>query len=159
MARFKNGNLVIDNDERIQIGGEMLFTFNPLSLSNREARGDIITMTIDTDGSTFGFTQHIRTNGFLEPADSVSIGQMPAVALALEDGVGSKRVLLRGFVRYDNWSWSPGSPLYLDQVPGGMIHGAPPCEQFVGVAMTTKIIYFNPSFTVSGDCGGGGGEG
>lgn len=155
MARFKNRNLIIDDDEKIEIGGQTIFTFNPLSLGNREAKGNIITWNIFTDGSNFGYVQHIRTNGYLEPADSISIGQMPAVALSLEDGVGDRKVLLQGFVRNDNWSWSAGSPLYLDTTPGGMTQVEPSCSQVLGVAMTTAIIYFNPAVKHSGNCGGG----
>jgi hypothetical protein len=61
-------------------------------------------------------------------------------------------ILLQGFIRYDTWTWTTGSTLYLSETAGAMTHTAPTTDgafvQVVGVALSDDVVYFNPSMTV-----------
>lgn len=54
-------------------------------------------------------------------------------------------VLLRGFVRFTSWSWTPGAPLYA--TTGTTLTQTRPTTGYavrVGIAMTSDIIYVDP---------------
>ncbi|MBA7506480.1 hypothetical protein ES706_05171 [subsurface metagenome] len=79
---------------------------------------------------------------------------MPGIALATctTSPVGNNfEYLLRGFLRFDTWTWTPGGLLYVDRTtPGTLTQTAPSTTgdqvQVVGVAITADIILFNPSY-------------
>lgn len=107
-----------------------------------------------TAGTNLAFPQacYIGSDGLLELSDADAAASMPVWALALasisEDADG--KVLLFGFVRDDDWSFTPGGLLYADtETAGNLTQVAPSGSgdqvQVVGVAVTGTIIFFNPS--------------
>ncbi|GAI97304.1 unnamed protein product, partial [marine sediment metagenome] len=89
----------------------------------------------------------------MELADKDAANTMPAIALCTpatlaEDAEGE--FLMQGFFRDDTWNWTIGGILYvgddgaLTQDISGYTTGDQ--VQVVGVAITTDIIHFNPSY-------------
>jgi hypothetical protein len=83
--------------------------------------------------------------------------QLPVIALATEavetsgSGTELSDVLLNGFARNGDWSWTPGTVLYAG--PDGAITDIPytgsgEFVQVIGVAMTYDIIRFDPDYTI-----------
>ena len=97
----------------------------------------------------------LRIGGIKIPvlsAGKIPFGIVPLVgklALALESGTGSKRLLLRGIARDDTWSFTPGAQLYVDTTAGTITETRPSGSgdfvQVVGWAKTATIIFFEPS--------------
>ena len=73
---------------------------------------------------------------------------MPCQALAMETGIGYKNVLLKGFMRNDDWNWTVGGLVYVSTTAGGLtqtpVSGSGDVSQAVGVALTADVISFNP---------------
>jgi len=119
------------------------------ALSDLTAHGVITTGTV-TPSATFGQCLMISGGNYiLTDADSSST--MPCMALAIDTGSGSdKALLLQGYMRDDTWSWTSGGLLYASTTAGGMTQTAPSGSgdqvQPIGYAVTSTIIYFNPSF-------------
>lgn len=82
---------------------------------------------------------------------SDDVTRMFCVALALEVGTGTKRILLKGIVRNDAWDWNPGDPVYVETSDGGegkltqIEPGAGCCIQIVGYALEWNVLDFNPN--------------
>jgi hypothetical protein len=73
--------------------------------------------------------------------------EMPCSAMAIGDSGGegaSGTVLLYGFIRNDNWSWTVGATIYLG-TSGALQTTADYHDQKLGVAMTSNIILFSPN--------------
>lgn len=85
-------------------------------------------------------------------ADADLTTTMPAIAMATCATTNGNpfEFLLIGFMRFDTWTWTPGSLLYASITAGDMSHTAPVGAgdqvQVVGIAITANIVYFNPSF-------------
>lgn len=96
--------------------------------------------------NSIGVGAVLRPNivGELVEADGSAAPVSPGVFIAIESGTGSRRVLYwgGGWIRNDAWTFTPGLPLYLDQVtPGGMSHlsnGSAP----IGFAESATTVYF-----------------
>jgi hypothetical protein len=78
---------------------------------------------------------------------------MPAIALAtcVTAGGTDYEFLLLGFMRYDTWSWTAGGLLYVSRATAGELTQTLPAltgeqVQVVGVAITSHIILWNPSY-------------
>lgn len=113
------------------------------------------TAIIDVDSNAVGFAGalYMAADGNLDTADYNAETTAPCVCLAIDTGTGpNKRVLLRGFVREDDWNWTigPGKTgfIYLDAA-GALTQTAPTGDgdvvQIVGWAVTADSMYFNPS--------------
>ena len=86
-------------------------------------------------------------NGF-----ALSNFNLVTTGLCLEDSPsGTVEILTHGFARNDAWSWTPGSPIYvnfngtLTHTPTGPEPTAAVNAQRVAVAVTPDVIFFNPS--------------
>ena len=120
---------------------------------NQTASGLIITADIDTNASGIGAPLFMAANGHLNAASAGSSATSPCVALALDAGTGSKRVLVHGILRVDSWSWTIGpgtsSLIYVSTTTGAMTQtppsGTDQVIQPVGWALSTNAIYFAPS--------------
>ncbi len=110
--------------------------------------GSIVSATIDTNATGFGAALYMAADGNFDEADADSASTMPCRALALESGIGSKAVLLRGFIRNDAWNWTPGSDVYVSTTTGALTQTAPSGSgdqvQKIGFAWSADIIYFQP---------------
>lgn len=115
--------------------------------------GDTTTVTVDTNAVGIGAALVMASDGNFDEADADSATTMPCTALALETGVGSKLVLLSGYVRNDTWSWTVGGILYVSTTQGTMTQTAPSGTgdqiQPVGIAVASNIVYFFPSLSVA----------
>lgn len=118
-------------------------------LDDQTAHGIITTGTV-TPSATFGQCLLVSGGNYiLTDADSSST--MPCMALAVDTGSGSDKVLLlQGYMRDDSWSWTSGGILYPSTTAGSMTQTVPSGTgdqvQPIGYAVTSTIIYFQPSF-------------
>lgn len=82
-------------------------------------------------------------------ADAVATTGMLAMALESKDADTAIKVLLRGFVRDDDWNWTVGGQIYLSTTEAGLTQTKPAGEddvvQVVGYATHADRMYFNPS--------------
>ena len=120
--------------------------------SDHTATGIVITMTA-LDGLAVGEAVYIDSNGKLDETDADAAGTMPAIGVALEaNSSGSDaevKILLQGIFRDESYSFTPGQDLFIGTNLGEITATAPSGTgdfvQKVGVALTAKTIYFNPS--------------
>jgi hypothetical protein len=125
---------------------------NPPSV-NLTASGLIITATIDTNAEGIGAPLFMQANGHLSTASAVSSATAPCLALAMDTGTGSKRVLLHGVLRVDAWNWTTGAGtnglIYVSTTIGVLTQtrpsGTDQVIQPVGWALSADCIYFTPS--------------
>jgi len=112
--------------------------------------GITATMTAGTN-LTFGRVVRIAATGKMVEAEAGASSDMPVIALPTgtiaADAAGE--FLLLGFMRDDSWNWTPGGILYVSTSAGTLSQtassGSGNQVQVVGVAISTDIIYFNPS--------------
>lgn len=115
--------------------------------ADHTANGLIATETVDVNAVGFGAALYRAADFHLETADADAETTMPVVALALETGTGSKKVLRKGYIRDDTWNWSAGL-IFASTTTGGLTQTAPSgtgdIVQIVGEAVSADIMYFNP---------------
>lgn len=84
-------------------------------------------------------------------ADADGSGTYPAFCMALESKGNAEDVivLMQGFVRDDDWTWTMGAIIYLSDTPGGLTETAPSTDgdmiQVLGIATATDRIWFSPN--------------
>ena len=102
---------------------------------------------------TIGQAVYVGGDSKMEKAIAPGTSTMPAIALATgtisENAAGE--FLMQGFFRDDTWTWSIGGSLYISKDTAGALTQTKPSAsgqqvQAVGVAITAKIIHFNPSY-------------
>jgi len=141
-----------------QLGGDLDLNDHGMSVNveptdDLDYQGIIATMTVDTNAEGVGAPLFLAADGHLDTADADTVATAPCVALALETGTGSKKVLLMGTLRVDAWNWTIGpgatSLIYLSETVGTLTQTKPTTEdavvQPVGFALTDDMIMFNPS--------------
>ncbi len=76
----------------------------------------------------------------------------PQLGIALETGADgdTKKILLWGYIREDDWNWTNvGYPLFVSATDGDMTETAPSgaadCIRIVGYVKSADSIFFNPS--------------
>ena len=117
------------------------------------ASGLIMTATVDTNAEGIGAPLFMAADGNLDTADASATTTSPCVALALETGTGSKKILVHGVLRVDSWNWTIGpgdaSLIYVSETVGVLIQTQPVTTdsviQPVGWALSADVIYFSPS--------------
>jgi hypothetical protein len=88
-----------------------------LSYSGRIMMGDVIynpngvTSLMDIDGNG-KFTQCVYTTVYDEELEDDKV-YFACRGMAIEAGIGTKKILIDGLVRNDAWNWTPGSSLYM----------------------------------------------
>ena len=145
-------------DTAPQIGGDLDLNDKNITLkmepgSDELSSGLIVTMTVDTNAEGIGAPLFIAADGNLDTADADTSATAPCVALALEAGTGSKKVLLHGVMRVDAWNWTTGpgkaSLIYLSTTVGTLTQtqpsGTDEVVQAVGYALSDDVMFFNPS--------------
>jgi hypothetical protein len=109
-------------------------------------------MIVDENALGFGAALHMDSDSHFILADADLPANTPCMALALETGTGSKKVLLQGFIRNDSWNWSPGGWIFVSTDVGGLTHTKPTGSgdqvQVVGIAYTAYIMFFNPNYMI-----------
>jgi len=117
------------------------------------ASGLIVTATVDTNAQGIGAPLFMAADGNLDTADADTSATSPCVALALETGTGSKKILVHGVLRVDSWNWTRGpgtlSLIYVSTTVGTLTQtqptGTDEVIQPVGWALSDDCIYFAPS--------------
>lgn len=136
----------------LTIGDAGKINWNPEPASDETATGDIATMQVDANATGIGAALHLDTDGNWIEADADTATTMPCQALAVESGTGSKKVLLRGFMRKDSWNWTVGGLIYVSTTTGALTQTAPSGSgdqvQVVGFATHADRMYFNPSLVL-----------
>jgi len=146
---FSDSPITISNIDIVNIDGSIEILADPGE--NNKGRGAITTMIVDANTYGVGSALHLDTDGHWIEANAET--SMPCGALALEAGVGSKRVLMQGFIRNDNWNWTTvGGLIYVSCVTGELTQTAPNGSgdfvQIVGLATHANRMYFNPQYTM-----------
>jgi hypothetical protein len=143
---------------RMDMGELPMYQLQEMRLMNEPsadvtASGLVVTATIDTNAEGIGAPLFMAADGNLDTADADSSTTSPCVALALETGTGSKRILLHGILRNDAWNWTRGpgtsSLIYVSTTVGTLTQtqptGTDDVIQPVGWALTDDCVYFSPS--------------
>lgn len=115
--------------------------------------GLVVTATVDTNAQGIGAPLFIAADGNLDTANASASTTSPCVALALETGTGSKKILVHGVLRRDAWNWTIGpgtsSLIYVSTTVGTLTQTKPSAInqviQPVGWALSADSIYFSPS--------------
>jgi hypothetical protein len=148
-------------DTTPQLGGDLdtngkNIVMTPSPSSDDTACGDIATFTVDTNSVGVGAALYMASDGNFDEADADATTTMPCVALALETGTGSKKVLLRGFIRNDDWNWNVGTTsgiIYVSTTQGTLTQTAPAGTgdqvQIVGFATHADRMFFNPNYAIA----------
>lgn len=122
-------------------------------IADASASGLITTATVETNRKGVGAPLFMSPNGNLKTTNASSNATSPCLALAIESGTGSKKILLHGILRVDAWKWKmgPGNRglIYIDATPGTLTQKQPTKKnniiQPVGWALSKNSIYFSPS--------------
>ena len=147
----------LSSDSTPQLGGDLDLNNKYIALkfepgSDDTGSGLIITATVDENTTGVGNALSMGADGHFEDADYNSVDDMPCLALALETDTGSKKVLLFGVMRNDDWNWTLGEGaaglIYVGT--GGALTqskptGADDVVQPVGYALSDDCIFFCPS--------------
>lgn len=119
-----------------------------------EAKGDYIYLEAGED-MVFGDACYVDTNtiAFIASQYQEQIGLFCCIEPTLALGE-TGRFLVRGMLRDSNWTWTPGSPIYISEDGGSgtsMTHVIPTMSeaivQVLGFSLTSDIISWNPSNT------------
>lgn len=110
--------------------------------------GTIVPATIDSSTNGIGTPLYMASDGNFDSADADSASTMPCRAIALESGTGSKKVLLRGFIKNSGWSFTPGGDVYVSTTIGTVSQTVPSGTgdqvQKIGFAWSADTLYFSP---------------
>lgn len=128
-------------------------SWNPNELINdHTAQGiHLPGQTVDTNALGFGAVLKLAADGNWDTAKADAEATMPVTALALESGTGDDiLLLLKGIVRDDSWTWTPGGIIYADDTVAGDITQTAPADsgdvvQILGIAITSTVILFDPN--------------
>lgn len=138
----------LQSGDTLKAGGEL--TLSPAS--DHGYSGDWGTITVDVNAEGIGAPLFMAADGNLETADATNDTKMPCIALALETGTGSKKVLFRGIMRDDSWNWTSfgavSGLIFISTTTGVLTQTAPSANnemvQVVGFAMHADRMFFNP---------------
>jgi hypothetical protein len=130
------------------------WTIDSFPGSDLTASGDTTTMNVTGNTVGIGSALYMTSGGDgLDETDADWFATMPCRVLALETGTGQdKSVLLKGFIRNDSWSWTPGLSVYVSTTVGTLTQTPPAGSgdqvQTVGWAHRSNVLYFDPDKTV-----------
>jgi len=111
--------------------------------------------TVQVDENSFGFAAVLSltiADGHWDMANASASAtpEMNDLVLAIDTGTGAgKRVLRKGYIREDAWTWTVGGAVYVSTTNGTLTQTAPSgSSQFVkrvGYAKTADILWFDPN--------------
>lgn len=151
-TQIDNISTELISDTTPQLGGDLdlnehYIELNPSPDSNQTGNGLMATVTVDVNATGIGAALFIAADFHYEEADADAVTTMPCVALALESGTGSKKVLLKGYFRNDSWNWSAGL-IYVSTTAGALTQTKPSGSgnqvQIAGYAVSADVMYFDP---------------
>ena len=142
-------DITIDDSNNIGLADATHIEMDDSPASDHTATGDVITDSVDQN--TYGLMGLLvlSSDGNWDDADASAEATVGKLALALESGTGTKKILLRGIARDDTWNFTPGKQLFISITAGTITETAPSTSgefiQVVGYAKTADIIFFEPS--------------
>lgn len=158
-ADTKLANVVEDTTP--QLGGDLELNDKYIRMTMEPASDDtgnglIITATVDSNSTGIGCPLYLAADGHYDEADADTVATAPAVAMALETGTGSKKILLLGVIRNDGWAFTTGpgslSLVYLSATVGTVTQTQPAAKdnvvQVLGFALSDDVLFFNPQLVV-----------
>ena len=148
----------IVEDTTPQLGGdldlnEFYIELTPAPSSDDTGSGLMSSVTVDTNSVGVGAALFMAADGNFDEADADAAATMPCMVLALETGTGTKKVLHHGYIRNDDWAWTPGALLYVSDTAGTLTATAPAGSgdqvQVVGYATHADRIFFSPDLSTA----------
>jgi len=144
----------LENDGITPDSGTLTLTGNFISdgtliTDNGTYVGEVITVTVDDASAVFGNALYQAADLNYERTLADSTTTMPALALALESGSGSKKVLIKGIICDTSWNWIQG-PIYISESAEGELTQVIPSGvgdqiQIIGYPLSSTTVLFNPS--------------
>jgi hypothetical protein len=143
-------------DTTPQLGGDLelnehniVYGATPTSSGSYE--GDIKTVSITGSETLVGDPLYVKSDGKFEIAIADAAATMPCRAMAVEEGIGTKKVLFRGQICNSDWSWTVGGNIYVGS--STVLTQTPPASsgdvvQIIGYAISSTAIYFNPEYSM-----------
>lgn len=143
------------NDTTPQLGGDLdcnekNIDMDAIPSSDNTALGDITNDHVAGETLAFGNVVYLKSDGKWWKAVNTAIATTGLTAMALESKNANEavKVLLRGFVRDDDYDLTVGGAVYLGS-SGAITQTAPTTEDYViqllGYATHADRFYFNPS--------------
>jgi len=130
--------------------GESNIIYDAVMSADNKGAGDIVDDIVA--GETIAFPQlvYLKSDGKWWKADADAIASTLLLGLSLESKNADEavKVLLRGFVRDDDWNWTVGGRIYASVTEGSLSQTAPTGEDDVvaiaGYATHADRMYFCP---------------
>jgi hypothetical protein len=127
--------------------------FQSVPSTNEDVSGNTSSGTV-TSATAFGQALYMKSDGSWGLAKADSDTTMPVAAFSTVSGTNVQKVLTYGYIRKDEWDWTPGGILYAsDDVAGNVTQTVPTASgsqvQVVGVATHADRIFFNPSYVLA----------
>jgi hypothetical protein len=118
--------------------------------ANGQYAGEVTTEAVAVDGALYDLL-YLSSTGY-NNAKADADATLPCLAMRVETGTGSRKLLKSGYVRNDTWAFTKGQLLYVSPATAGLITATKPITtgqriQIVGYAVASNIIYFNPDYT------------
>ena len=144
-------------DTTPQLGGDLDLNQKYIQLvmspaADHKGSGFMAPVTVDVNAYGIGAALYLASDGHYEEADADAAVTMPCVAIALEAGTGTKKVLFSGVMRDDSWTFTPGGAVYVSTTAGTLSTTAPTGTgkqvQKVGIAITADIVLLNISLDI-----------
>lgn len=162
--KIQKSNLVagllsnVVEDTTPQLGGELdtnnkSINRKSIPSADNSAEGDIVGDIVAGETLAFPNLVYLKSDGKWWKADADAIASAGLLGLALESKSADAaiKVLLRGFVRDDDWSWTVAGAIYASVSEGGLSQTAPSGEDDVvalaGWATHADRMYFCPDNT------------
>jgi len=143
---YSEFNDPVNINNSVALTGNMQITGD---IDNHSSSGITVIAPVGVNITGFGAALYVSSDGMLKEADANDVASMPCVALALESGTGDKEILLQGFIKNEDWTWTPGGLIYVSPTTGAVSQTKPSASgqqvQILGVAVSTDMIYFTPN--------------
>ena len=115
--------------------------------TNTTYKGDTLSVTVDTNSVGFACLLAQGADFHFDEADASSTTTTNMLVMALETGIGTKKVLTRGQICNTSWNWSSG-PIYASETLGLLTQTPPINEDAVvvvaGWALSADTMFFSP---------------
>jgi len=122
------------------------------SLENLEAAGSTTLLNISENSVGIGACLGYDSTGDIVLTNTDSTSLVICTYLAIETGTSIKEVLIKGLIRNDVWTLSPGKEVYLRNTTPGLLTTTKPINpddlvQVIGVAINSNTLLFDPDKT------------
>ena len=116
--------------------------------------GNVTTDITAGENLVFGNAVYMKSDSKAWKSDADATATMPifGIAIATINAEASGEILNQGWIRDDSWSLTAGGIVYASVTTGGISTTAPVGSgdqiQAVGIAKTTALIHFSPSYAL-----------